>query len=59
MKRALVCSLLAALLSGCVVAPYGGRDHGGYTYRGYYGNDHEHRDGYSYDYGGFGHGDHG
>jgi hypothetical protein len=56
MKRALLCSLLAVLLSGCVVAPYGDRDDGGYRYRGYY--DHDHRDAYGYDYG-FGHGDHG
>ncbi len=58
MKRALVYSLLAVLLSGCVVVPYGDRDDGGYRYRGYYGYDHD-RDGYGYDHGGFGHGDHG
>jgi hypothetical protein len=54
MKRILVCSLLAVLLGGCVVAPYGYRDDDGYR----------HRDGYSgYGYGngydGFRHNDHG
>lgn len=40
MKRALLYSLLAALLGGCVVVPYGYRDYDdGYRYRShsYYG----------------------
>jgi hypothetical protein len=55
MKRALIYSLLAALLGGCIVVPYGYRDDDGYRHRGYYG--YEHRDGYpgygyrSYDHG--------
>lgn len=69
MKRALICSLLAALLGGCVVVPYGYRDHDdGYRYRGYYrGDGYYHRDsydygpryGYGYGYGGFRYNDHG
>ena len=36
MKRALVFSLFAALLGGCVVVPYGYRDYDdGYRYRSY------------------------
>ena len=52
MKRALTYSLLAALLGGCVVVPYGYRDHDdGYRYRGYYrGDGYYQRYGY-YDYG--------
>ena len=39
MKRTLIFSLLAALLGGCVVVPYGYRDYdSGYRYHGYYGN---------------------
>jgi hypothetical protein len=53
MKRALVYSLLALLLGGCVVVPYGYRDDDGYRHRGY-----EHHDGY-YGYDGFRHYDHG
>jgi hypothetical protein len=58
MKRALIYSLLAALLGGCVVVPYGYRDHDdGYHNRGYYrGDGYYHRDSYpgyygNYDYG--------
>jgi hypothetical protein len=62
MKRALVFSLLAALLGGCVVVPYGYRDHDdGYRYRrdsypGYYGY---HDYGPRYGSGGFRYNDHG
>ena len=37
MRRALLYSLLAALLGGCVVVPYGYRDYDdSYRYRSYY-----------------------
>jgi hypothetical protein len=54
MKRALVYSLLALLLGGCVVVPYGYRDDDGYRHR------YEHHEGYpGYGYDGFRHYDHG
>ena len=71
MKRALIFSLFAALLGGCVVVPYGyrGYDDGyrsrsysgsyyGYGYPGYYGY---YNYGYprSYGYGGYGYGGYG
>ena len=49
MKRVLLGSLLALLLGGCVVAPYGYRDDDGYR----------HHEGYSGYYDGFRHSDHG
>ena len=71
MKRALIFSLLAALLGGCVVVPYGyrGYDDGyrsrGYSgpyyrpsYPGYYGNYNYYGPRY-HGYGGFGYRDHG
>ena len=71
MKRALIFSLFAALLGGCVVVPYGYR--GGYddgyrsrgysgsyyrSYPGYYGNYNYYGPRY-HGYGGFGYRDHG
>lgn len=53
MKRALIFSLFAALLGGCVVVPYGYRDDDGYRQRGYYGYHRYSYPGYSgyYQYG--------
>src|SRR6266403_4694457 len=67
MKRTLMLSLLAALLGGCVVAPYGYRDSDdGYRYHSYYRNSYPGYYGYynygyprSYGYYGFRYQDHG
>ena len=71
MKRALIFSLFAALLGGCIVVPYGHRDYDdGYRYRGYSGYRQSYPGYYgygyynygyprSYGYGGFGYRDHG
>jgi hypothetical protein len=56
MKRAVLFCLLAALLGGCVVVPYGYRDDDGYRHRGEYGYEHRGYPGYYgyryYDHGG-------
>jgi hypothetical protein len=55
MKRALIFSLFAALLGGCVVAPYGYRDYDdGYRSHRYYRGDGYHRYGYAYPSYGYG-----
>jgi len=67
MKRTLILSLLAALLGGCAIVPYGYRDYDdGYRYHSYYRNSYPGYYGYynygyprSYGYYGYRYQDHG